>query len=411
MDVLQRDFSAISEYYHHLGQDPSHYDTSNDICTPMGCVKEMVDEIPEELWHRPNLKVLDCCCGNGNFHAYIQKKTSIKNLYFNEINQRRIDNVLRIFGSDINVTKRNFLAFNEDEEFDLVVSNPPYARFNNGVRVSKNHNLSRAFILKALNVTKKGGYILFICPNNWMSFSDRNQVARKLSQYQFIYLNIGEAKKWFPQVGSSFTWFLLKKVPNKAPFRIRSHYTIKDDQSAIIDKNVSFIPLYYSNIVRRIFSETIHSHKPKYKIQTSSDLHRHTKKALLRDEESKAYPYKVIHTPKKVLWSRRPHKWQNTWKVFISLTDHYGCFVDQCGATQSIAFVQCASEKEAHTIKKQLESEVFLFLNNVTRYGNFNNIRVLQQFPLLHTIALNKEQKAFIQRFNDLYYKRNGAIW
>ena len=40
----------------------------------MDCVKEMVETIPQELWQRENLKILDSCCGNGNFNAYIQQK-------------------------------------------------------------------------------------------------------------------------------------------------------------------------------------------------------------------------------------------------------------------------------------------------------------------------------------------------
>jgi hypothetical protein len=33
--------------------------------------------------------------------------------------------------------------------------------------------------------------------------------------------------------------------------------------------------------------------------------------------------------------------------VFISTTDKYGAFVDNCGMTQSIVFIMCANEEEA----------------------------------------------------------------
>lgn len=265
-------FTDVKEYFDALNNDKSHFINSNDICTPMDCVKEMVDKIPDEFWNRKNIKILDGCCGNGNFHAYIALKIDIKNLYFNEINKKRIKNLKEYFGDNINITTKDFLTFEDKEEYDLVVSNPPYAKFDfNNKRISKNHNLSRDFLKKALSITKPNGYILFILPNNWMSFSDRNILPDLLSQYQFLYLDINGAKKWFPKVGSSFTWFLLHKVPNTKAFIVNNNYVIKDKQEAIIDKNINYIPLYYSNIVREIFNKTINNKAlPKYKIETSS---------------------------------------------------------------------------------------------------------------------------------------------
>lgn len=72
--------------------------------------------------------------------------------------------------------------------------------------------------------------------------------------------------------------------------------------------------------------------------------------------------------------------------------------------TQSIAFVRCQSYEEALKIKSELDNEIYLFLNNLTRYGNFNNIRVLQHLPLLESIVLNKQELEFIQKFNGAYY-------
>jgi adenine-specific DNA-methyltransferase len=242
--VKTKDFCQIKLRFDKLNFDESHFVNSNDICTPMECVKEMVGSIPQEFWDRKNIKILDSCCGNGNFHAYIQTKTDLKNLYFNEINEKRIENVKNYFGENINITVQDFLQFPNKEEYDLVVSNPPYAKFNENGRTSKNHNLARDFIKKALDVTKENGYILFIVPNNWMSFSDRNILPKELSKYQFIHINIHGAKRWFPKVGSSFTWFLLHKIPNSKPFTVENGYVVNDTQTVKINTNQNFIPLY-----------------------------------------------------------------------------------------------------------------------------------------------------------------------
>lgn len=403
---IKYNFEEIKEVFNTLNTNHNHFVNSNDICTPMECVKEMFDSVPQEFWDRKDIKILDSCCGNGNFHAYAVTKTDINNLYFNEINEKRIENLKSYFGENIHFTNNDFLSFEEIEEYDMVVSNPPYAKFNGEKRVSKNHNLSRAFIEKAIKITKPNGYILFIVPNNWMSYADRNALPSILSQYQFIHLDINGAKKWFPSIGSSFTWFLIKKCPNKYPFEIHNGYTIKDIQFSKLDIGTKFIPLYFSEIVRSIFNKTVNNDTlPKYKIETSSNLHKYTQHSHLQNFQDRNHPYKVHHTPSQIIWSDIPHKYQCGYKVYLSLTNQYGTFIDKdAGMTQSIAFVRCENENEAIKIKEELDNEIYIFINNLTRYGNFNNIRVLQHLPILGTFMLTKEENQFIKEFNAKYY-------
>jgi len=406
ISINRNNYQELKKYLDKLNFDETHFVNSNDICTPMGCVEEMINSIPKSFWKKENLKILDPCCGNGNFHGYISQKTNLKNLWFNDINQTRLNNVRELFGKNVNVLQKDFLEFEDNEEYDLVVANPPYAKFTNGKRTAKNHNISREFILKAINITKKNGYILFIVPDNWMSYADSNKTAEILSQYQFIHLNIHGAKKWFPKVGSSFSWFLLQKKLNKKDFVVDNNYKIKRIEKAKVDVGQKYIPLYYSNIVKSIIDKTLNSNLPKYEVETSSNLHKYTKKDYISENKNEIYKYKLYHTPSQIVYSKTPHKFQEGWKVFISLTNQYGNFIDNCGMTQSIAFIRCKSKAEAERISKELNNEVYVFLNNITRYGNFNNIRILQSFPLLTDFKLTQKEKDFIKEFNNAYYNK-----
>ena len=49
--------------------------------------------------------------------------------------------------------------------------------------------------------------------------------------------------------------------------------------------------------------------------------------------------------------------------------------------TQSIVFIRCKNLEEATLIKKILQHPLYVFINNICRWGNFNNIRILQSFP------------------------------
>jgi hypothetical protein len=50
--------------------------------------------------------------------------------------------------------------------------------------------------------------------------------------------------------------------------------------------------------------------------------------------------------------------------------------------TQSIVFILCETEELAKKYTAILNHPLYVFINNICRWGNFNNIRILQSFPL-----------------------------
>ena len=347
-----------------LNTDKESFKTSNDEPTPIGCVEEMVDKIPNKFWEKDNLKILDPCCGNGNFHVVIYNKlikyhTSniILNdiLHFNDINEMRIENVKKIFQETINklnITQTDFLLYDESQKFDLIVANPPYAKLlPNGKRASKNHNLIKPFIEKTLKLLKPNGYLLYITPDNWMSYADRNILIEKLTSLNIVYLNIHTAKKYFKKIGSSFTWYLIQNTNAKKQLVIEGIWKKEIYKSIVKSEVRKYIPMYYTRLIQRILHKTIDTNLPKYKVETSSDLHKYTKRSLISKTQDDEHKYRLIHTPSQTVYAKRAHKYQEGYKVFISTTTYYKVFVDNCGMTQSIVFIRCNNEEEAKRLE------------------------------------------------------------
>ena len=120
----------------------------------------MVDAIPEEFWNRESIKILDPCAGNGNFPAYLALKTDLSNIFCNEINPIRVKNLKKYFDNKITVTEKDFFTFPDEEKYDLIIANPPFAKFTtDGTRAAKNHTLSREFLERAIKLVNKDGYI------------------------------------------------------------------------------------------------------------------------------------------------------------------------------------------------------------------------------------------------------------
>ena len=176
---------------------------------------------------KKDLSILDPCCGNGNYYIpilfellkYHDKKIILEEiLEFNDINEERLENVRTIFCNDkynLQINNHDYLTFVNNKKYDLIVANPPYAKLlENGKRASKNHNLIKDFIEKALSQLKPNGYLLFITPDNWMSYADRNILIEIITSLQIIHLDIHTAKKYFKKIGSSFTWYIIQNCPS-----------------------------------------------------------------------------------------------------------------------------------------------------------------------------------------------------
>lgn len=398
ISLQNSNFEDLKDYYNNvLNIDKTTYKSSNDEPTPIECIKEMISKIPDELWSRENLKILDPCCGNGNFalpvfYKLYEKKNDEKNileniLEFNDINLERLENVKKIYCNDkynLQITNNDFLNYEYTQKYDLIMANPPYAKIlDNGKRASKNHNLIKDFIEKSLKILKPNGYLLFITPDNWMSYADRNILISQLTELQIIHLDIHTAKRYFKKIGSSFTWYVIQNCKSYKNINVSGIWKKKYYNSSVVSCKRKYIPLLYNQIVHDILLKTIDNlDLLKFNVQTSSDLHKHTKAKFINEFKTDVYKYKLIHTPKQTVYASRPHKFQNGYKVFISTTDSYKVFIDNCGMTQSIVFILCKNKKEAEKYSIILQHPLYVFLNNICRWGNFNNIRILQNFPI-----------------------------
>ena len=258
-NMSSADINDIVSYYNKINLDKSHFISNDDICTPMECVKLMIDYIPKEFWDKKKLRILDPCCGNGNFGAYVKFKTSLKNIWFNDLNKQRLANCKKILKPD-NITNENALEIQSFNSWDLIMANPPYSGGGN-----KNRSLSNMFIEHSIDLLKKGGYLCFVTPNNWMTYNNDNKTLKKLlSEGSFVVID-NDVKKYFTGVGSSFTVIIWQKgVFNNLTY-VKNNYLIKDEQFDVeIPKSLQFIPLYISQNILNIISKSIQKTNNKF---------------------------------------------------------------------------------------------------------------------------------------------------
>lgn len=381
--------SQLFEYYETINNDNSHFLSKDDICTPLKCVKTMLDYIPEELWHRKRLKILDPCCGNGNFGAYCQFKTNNDNIWYNDINPVRIANCKKILNPK-NITSVNALLLDSYAQWDLIMANPPYSGGSN-----KNTSISNLFIEKAIDLLKDGGYLCFITPNNWMSYNNNNTTLRKLlSSGSFVVID-NNAKKYFPQVGSSFTILVWQKAVYNHITKVINNYLLQDIQYVSIPKTLKFIPLYLSKEIVSVVQKLIQENNNKFTYRC--DLHNYTQKDRLMDVCSADFPYETIHTARKTRYANIKQDIYDKWNIIVPLSTYFIPYIrTKVNVTQSVGYISCESKKEAEKYLKIITKPEYKLIVHLTRYGNFNNIMVLKHLAFDTQTAFTKKEMTAI---------------
>ena len=384
------DEKELFDKFDNLNNDKTHYQTNDDICTPMDCVKTMIKYIPNDFWNNKNIKVLDPCCGNGNFGAYLQCKTNINNIYFNDINEKRLENCKELLNPK-HISNYDF--FTIYDKYDLIVANPPYSGGGN-----KNKSLSNRFIEHSIDLLKDKGYLCFMTPNNWMSYNNNNTTLKKLLNNGSFVVIDNDAKKYFPKVGSSFTIFVWQKSVFDNKTKVVNNYLIKDIQYVNIDKNIHFIPLYLSQQILDIIQKTTTENTNNFNYRC--DLHNFTKKNLLNDNRNDVFKYKTIHTPKKTRYATIKQDIYDKWVVIIPLSCYFIPYVEHnVNTTQSVGYFAFDTQEQAMLFKEKLKENWIKVLIHLTRYGNFNNILVLKHINfLLNQNCFSEQENKIIQQ-------------
>jgi adenine-specific DNA-methyltransferase len=160
------------------------------VPTPFEIVQRMVELAAPSV--DPSA-VLEPACGDGRFLRCFRKKFG---------SQHRLVGVeIKPHRSEPWLIKADFLLWEPNEEFDIVIGNPPYGIVGDGshypIDVLKDrkdeykrrsctwhgkYNLYGAFIEKSVNLLSPGGRLVFIVPTTWLVLDDFVLLRKFLAQ-------------------------------------------------------------------------------------------------------------------------------------------------------------------------------------------------------------------------------------
>jgi adenine-specific DNA-methyltransferase len=197
--------------------------------------------------------VLEPACGDARFlQAFSQKYGKHHKFVGVEINRQSVEHSRKLVGNFATVIEGDFLLYFSEQNFDIIIGNPPYGivgdsshypihtlksrkeEYKKVIKTWKGkYNMYGAFIEKSVRLLSPGGKLVFVVPTTWMILDDFCLLRNFLSQQgRLTVFYLGSV---FPQVNVSVVVLLFEK--GKTGIRL---YDLRDSFGKALD--VQLIP-------------------------------------------------------------------------------------------------------------------------------------------------------------------------
>tara|TARA_B110000208_G_scaffold169898_1_gene210997 strand:+ start:119 stop:2965 length:2847 start_codon:yes stop_codon:yes gene_type:complete len=390
-----------------------------EIATPVELVDEMLDKIPCDYFKTIN-KTFEPCCGKGNFvlgifDKYYEGLSYIVDesercriiieecIYFADLDSVNIyitrkllmcHAIFKLSGGDQwdffqTISKFNYNCYVGDtleldirEEWDIdvfsaVIGNPPYQETNkSGKSKHGKSNLWTKFIEYSFKNMNKNGYLLFITPSSWMNGTV--SCYKEMINRQIHCMNVGDCKKYFNGVGSTFSYYLIEDSNIYKP----TEYICKYKDSVYsgemqLNENIKMLPQLLSDDMFSIMNKVfIWSNEKKF-----------PRKDLIKEEsreQTDEYRYPFISYIKKdgskdIKFTKTKLPTQESKKILLFRSGYLNPTYDDGinGVGDNIHYTEVESSEEGHNLLKLLNSDLYKFLFSVCKTSQFNNGRVM----------------------------------
>lgn len=165
-------------------------EVNQHVLIPRVETEEIVQRVIKENKGRKNLKIADICCGSGCIAIALKKAFPDANIYAYDISEEALKKSKENAEKNkekINFFKENILKSKEkNQEFNIIVSNPPYVRESEKALMKNNVLLYEPHL--ALFVSDEDPLIFY---KKILDFSNRN-LAKNGKIYMEINENLGK---------------------------------------------------------------------------------------------------------------------------------------------------------------------------------------------------------------------------
>lgn len=199
--------------------------------TPISIIKKIFEEIDFKLIKN----VLEPSCGSCEFIQQLDNKPGLS-IDCIEHNKTIYDEILKLkFKNNVSILNEDFLKYNIDKKYDLIIGNPPYFVIKKD-NVNKKYfkyftgraNIYIIFIIKCLELLNENGILAFVLPSNFLNCIYYDKLRKYINE-NYTILNIiqNNDSKYIDTDQETFSLLLQNKKNDNSKYVIElNNYTI-----------------------------------------------------------------------------------------------------------------------------------------------------------------------------------------
>lgn len=198
---------------------------------------EISSHIPDSVLVKPDVKILNVAFGHGTEADILAKRMldlgvpakKVKDSIY-LVDKYRVFTNRAVRKGYTNVVTADFLEWNPEMKFDVIVGNPPYQ--------NKNQILWREFTDKAVSLCENNGFIAFVTPNSWATGAKNNVFTEIFQKKNTLVINMN-GSKYFPKIGKDIGYWVLQNSK-----KLNLTTIVHDDSDAAHNIDLNSVPFF-----------------------------------------------------------------------------------------------------------------------------------------------------------------------
>lgn len=336
--------------------------------------EEIVSHIPDEVFLKKDVRILNVACGHAEeTKAIIRRmlalgrtKKDIKNAIV--LNDKYRCFTAHWYSQGFEVVTGDFLEWETDMKFDVVIGNPPYQEADKDNAGTK--KFWNRFLKKAITLAKDDGCVLFLNPTDWLKIGYKEFAYLQNHLIKGRVLSAAERAKYFKGVGSTFSYIFCTVQKEDTLATLISG----DDEVSVDLSKFLVLPKDGSPIAVSIFNKLRRQPKMPFIGGTLRGVASSTRGRFRIMHGADAKYHKRVSV-KSELYSK--------WKVMVPEMQVYEklWYDKDCDTAQSVFSVICTSKKEAKSLATVLSKKLYRFIADRCKFSARNNLTTCQFFP------------------------------